>query len=269
MNKMHGQVGFLQQTLGDTSRQLASANARISDLERAGMAHAVVASQATAAPGKVLSGNFSVRVMLAGLALLAGALAFAWRRLLAAPARRPVSAEEPTVEAPILDSATVEMAQVADSDVDTVEMRSPADADEPDTVVAEILETQAGNATGTALDYNLSDLDGHSHHVEMPDTLRDPAAMMERRKNVVDTLMAALQRDPTRSDLRMKLLETLYTAAATNLRIFKVVVRDVVRHPERLTADEWEQVMAMGRQIAADDALFADQGSGENIADCA
>jgi hypothetical protein len=235
------------------------------------MPHAAVAGQATAAPGKVLSRNFSVRGMLAGLALLAGALAFAWRRLLAAraPARRPVSAEEPTVEAPILDPATVEMAQVADSDVDTVEMRSPADADEPDTVVAEILETQASDATGTALDYNLSDLDGHAHHVEMPDTLRDPAAMMERRKNVVDTLMAALQRDPTRSDLRMKLLETLHTAAATNLRIFKDVVRDVVRHPERLNADEWEQVMAMGRQIAADDAMFADQGSGENIADCA
>ena len=55
-----------------------------------------------------------------------------------------------------------------------------------------------------------------------------------RRKNVVDTLMAAIQRDPTRHDLRMKLLETLYTAAATNLRAFKEVVRDLARHPERI-----------------------------------
>jgi pilus assembly protein FimV len=287
MNSLHGQVQFLQQTLGETSRQLASANARLGELERGGMPHAVVASRAAVAQGKSQSSNFSLRGMLAGFALLVGALAFAWRRLRArrAPAHEPITAAEPTVEAPLLDpatpseassaaaptdaGATVEMTQVADIEVDTVEMPGLADADEPDTVVAGILETQAGDATSTALDYNLSDLDSLAHHVEMPDTLRDRPAVVERRKNVVNTLMAALQRDPTRSDLRMKLLETLYTAAATNLRIFKDVVRDVVRHPERLNADEWEQVMAMGRQIAADDALFADQGSGENIADCA
>ncbi|HEV7432644.1 MAG TPA: hypothetical protein VGN77_06340, partial [Steroidobacteraceae bacterium] len=83
---------------------------------------------------------------------------------------------------------------------------------------------------------------------------------------IVDTLMAAIKRDPTRDDLRMKLLETLYAAAATNLRAFKEVARDLSRHPERIKPDEWEQIMAMGRQIAADDALFAEPDADLHIA---
>ena len=74
--------------------------------------------------------------------------------------------------------------------------------------------------------------------------------------------MAAIQRDPTRNDLRMKLLETLYTTAATNLHAFKQVARDLASQPESLKSGEWEQVIAMGRQIAADDALFAEHGRG-------
>ncbi len=103
----------------------------------------------------------------------------------------------------------------------------------------------------------------------MPGSLHEHVVVVERRKNVVDTLMAAIQRDPTRYDLRMKLLETLYSAASTNLRAFKEVVRDLARHPERLKAGEWDQIVAMGRHIAADDTLFADRTTDEKVADCA
>ena len=287
MNQLDGQVQFLQQTLGETRRQLDSANARIGDMERRAPQQPVAAGPATSARGQQSSGRASLGAMLGGLALLIGALAFGWRRLRSGRTlpRKPVSVEEPTVEAPVLDPATlsvasamsdatdpgptVEINQVVDVDVNTVEMCGPADAAELDTAVMETFEPKAGDATSTVLDYNLSDLDGHAQHVEMPDTLRDQPVSVERRRNVVDSLLAALQRDPTRSDLHMKLLETLYTAAATNLRVFREAVRELVRHPERLNADEWQQVMAMGRQIAPDDALFADLGSDENIADCA
>jgi hypothetical protein len=103
----------------------------------------------------------------------------------------------------------------------------------------------------------------------MAGTLREHVVPVERRKNIIDTLMAAIHRDPTRSDLRMKLLETLYTAASKNLRAFKEVVRDLTRHPERFTATEWDQITAMGREIAPGDALFAEPPVDEDIADCA
>ena len=323
MSQLEGQVQFLQQTLGEANRQLASATTRLGIVERRAAQAAQVPGKPTAAPAKPGAGILLLSARLGGLGLLLGGLALAYRRFLSgrSTAPRPVRVEEPTIEAPVLDQAalsaasastdatdstnatdaysvtesvpespaaaasadggaalepestesgaTVEMAQVTDVDVDTVEERVYADDDGPDTVVMMNLEPETNDATGTALDYNLADLDGHAQHVEMPGTLRDQVTVVERRRNVVDTLMAAIQKDPTRSDLRMRLLETLYSAAATNLRVFKDVVRDVARHPERLNADEWEQVMSMGRQIAADDALFADQGANSNIADCA
>jgi hypothetical protein len=164
--------------------------------------------------------------------------------------------------------ATVEITQVVEIDVDAVEQHSSQACDEHDTVALEKLHVTGTDGTSTALDYNLADLDGHGQHVEMPGSLHEHAVVVERRKNVVDSLKAAVHRDPSRSDLRMKLLETLYTTTAGNLRAFKETVRDLTRHPERLSAAQWQQVMVMGREIAADDALFADQ-SEDDVADCA
>jgi hypothetical protein len=165
--------------------------------------------------------------------------------------------------------ATVQMTQVVDIDVNSNEERRHQSVDAPETVVLETLEPKAADAVETFLDYNLSDLDGRAQHVEMPGSLHDHVVVVERRKNVVDTLMVAIQRDPTRYDLRMKLLETLYSAASTNLRAFKEVVRDLASHPEKLKAGEWEHIIAMGRQIAADDILFAERAEDQKIADCA
>lgn len=165
-------------------------------------------------------------------------------------------------------AATVEITQPVEIYADTGAEQLPEARDEPDTVVLEVPQHAAADGTSTALDYNLSDLDGQAQHVEMPGSLHDHAVVVERRKDVVNTLMAAIQKDPSRGDLRMKLLETLYMAAAKNLRAFKAVARDLARNPNRLSADEWQQVVSMGREIAADDALFADQPDSD-IADCA
>ncbi len=317
VNVLEGQVQFLQQTLGDASRQLATATARLADAERRAAQPPEVHGNPLAGPGQPAESRASWSTMLGALALLLGGLAYALWRFLSGRSRSrpPVRAAEPTVEAPLMDpvsvsasaeideaaaaysveesapepvaagsaaepdaavgsdaadgGVTVELTQVMDIDVDTVEERGLADGEEADTIVLENLQPPPTDATSTALDYNLSDLDGHAQHVEMPGTLKDRPVLVERRKNVVDTLMAAIQRDPTRNDLRMKLLETLYTAAATNLRAFKEVARDLARHPERLNAEQWEQIMMMGRQIAADDALFAEQLASDDIADCA
>lgn len=307
VNKLTGQVQFLQQTLDETSRQLDRAHARIGEMERYARSQATVARQSKAEPRSSFTSGGFLGATFGALALLAGGLAYAWRRLRPAESLRrgPVVALEPTVEEPVpdiaalvpdntsLDStssqpdsvvaadapesddvsqhavaeATAEVLQVADIAVDTVEQ--PALGYEPDTVVMETLEGEATSATGTVLDFNLANLDGRAQHVEMPGTLRDQAVLVERRKNIVDTLMAAIKRDPTRSDLRMRLLEALHTAAATNLRIFNEVVRDLVQHPELLDAAEWQQVLEMGRQIAPQEPVFADQTADKDVADCA
>ena len=290
MNTLDGRVQFLQQALGEASRQRASATAQARPL-------------ASRAP---LNG------LALALAFVAGGLTFACRRLLPSRAqlRKPARTDQPAVNWPVDNtdaiaaalpvtaevvtnspgefsgetgtgvpgmsadysdpecSATVEITQPVAIYADTGEEQLPEARDEPDTVVLEVSQHAAGDGTSTALDYNLSDLDGQAQHVEMPGSLHDHAVVVERRKDVVSTLMAAIQKDPSRGDLRMKLLETLYMAAAKNLRAFKEIARDLARNPDRLSADEWQQVMSMGREIAADDALFAEQTAGD-IADCA
>jgi hypothetical protein len=121
----------------------------------------------------------------------------------------------------------------------------------------------------TVLDYNLLDLDATAQHVQMPSQLHDHVVVSERRTNIVDVLKSAIDRDPHRRDLRMKLLETYYSAAATNQRAFMEVVRKLEREREFLSPDDWKKVAMMGREIATDDTLFADISKANDLADCA
>jgi len=68
------------------------------------------------------------------------------------------------------------------------------------------------------LDYNLLDLDQTALHVHMPSALNENVAVKERRTNLTDVLKSAIEREPDRDDLRMKLLEMYYAAASTNAR---------------------------------------------------
>jgi len=122
------------------------------------------------------------------------------------------------------------------------------------------------------LDYNLLDLDAtaehiHAQHVQMPSGLNDHPVVAERRTNIVDVLKTAIERDPNRRDLRMKLIETYYSAASMNRRAFLEVVKKLSREREFLSAEDWKKVVMMGREIAADDILFADPK--DDFANCA
>jgi len=121
----------------------------------------------------------------------------------------------------------------------------------------------------TALDYNLLDLDATAQHVQMPSELNDQVVVSERRTNIIDVLRQAIERDPHRRDLRMKLLETYYSAASMNQRAFLEVVRKLARDRDFLSGDDWKKVMMMGRDIAAEDILFADPVKDDDLADCA
>jgi pilus assembly protein FimV len=141
-------------------------------------------------------------------------------------------------------------------------------ADESATVMVsaeELLDT-------TKLDYNLVDLDLTAQHVHMPSVLHEPVVVKERRTNLVDVLKRAVEREPDRCDLRMKLLETYYAAAAANRQAFLEVVQKLARHRDRLGEGEWDKIAFMGKQIASDTALFDGDSEAEDdnkLADCA
>jgi hypothetical protein len=123
----------------------------------------------------------------------------------------------------------------------------------------------------TKLDYNLVDLDLTAHHVHMPSELHENVGFKERRTNLVDVLKMAIEREPDRSDLRMKLLETYYAAAATNRQGFLEVVQKLARERAQLSEGEWEKIAYMGKQIASDTDLFTADSESEDdkLADCA
>jgi FimV-like protein len=167
--------------------------------------------------------------------------------------------------------ATIKLKQAGDSEP-TVEHVQFNDADDANAETM-LSNPRAMNVDGTKLDYNLTDLDlSNGHHVQMPSMLHEHVVVKERRTNLVDVLKMAIEREPDRSDLRMKLLETYYAAAATNRQGFLDVVQKLARERDRLGEGEWDKIAYMGKQIASDTGLFdTDVVSVEDdkLADCA
>jgi pilus assembly protein FimV len=144
-----------------------------------------------------------------------------------------------------------------------------AAADESATIVVSAEELPVDT---TQLDYNLVDLDLTAQHVHMPSVLHERVVVKERRTNLVDVLKRAVEREPDRRDLRMKLLETYYAAAAANRQAFLEVVQKLARDRDRMGEGEWDKIAFMGKQIAADTALFSgnsDTEDDDTLADCA
>ena len=93
-------------------------------------------------------------------------------------------------------------------------------------------------------------------HVMIASDPGEPQAFVERRKNPADVLRQAIEREPERSDLRLKLLELYYTAAAQNRRAFLEAVRQLAKNEQLATPNDWSQILDMGKAIAPDDELF-------------
>jgi hypothetical protein len=175
-----------------------------------------------------------------------------------------------------LDAHALQAAADATADVSaTVDASATSDdsatADQSATVMVSAEELHVDT---TKLDYNLVDLDLTAQHVQMPSVLHERAVVKERRTNLVDVLKKAVEREPDRRDLRMKLLETYYAAAAANRQAFLDVVLKLARDRDRLGEGEWDKIAFMGKQIASDTALFSSDSDSEaendnKLADCA
>jgi pilus assembly protein FimV len=162
---------------------------------------------------------------------------------------------------------------------ETATLASPASIAEDassETMPFETARLEAGSESVTVntmkLDYNLLDLDETAHHVQMPSQLRENVGFKERRTSLVDALKLALEREPNRRDLRMKLLETYYAAAATNRQGFLDLVDKLAGEREKSPREEWDKIAWMGRQIASDSDLFASEAPDEDdddLANCA
>jgi pilus assembly protein FimV len=167
-----------------------------------------------------------------------------------------------------LDAHALQAAAVTTADKSATTDES-ATADESATVMVSAEELHVDT---TKLDYNLVDLDLTAQHVQMPSVLHERAIVKERRTNLVDVLKKAVEREPDRRDLRMKLLETYYAAAAANRQAFLEVVQKLARDRDRLAEGEWDKIAFMGKQIASDTALFSADSEAEDdnkLADCA
>jgi pilus assembly protein FimV len=69
----------------------------------------------------------------------------------------------------------------------------------------------------------------------------------------------AMSREPTRRDLRLKLLEIYFVWG--NKDRFLQTARELAKTRDQALPGEWEKIVIMGRQIAPDDALFTNTGA--------
>jgi pilus assembly protein FimV len=184
-------------------------------------------------------------------------------QIAAAVAKAPAEAEAPTVE---IDARRVAQKPSLETAVRKPTEPSTARLPRPpvfgDTTVNMALDT-------VVLGTNMIEQETTAQHVQMPSVMNEHVVIAERRTNIVQVLKMAIERDPHRRDLRTKLLEVYYQAASSNRLGFLEIARKLSRERDLLSAGEWEKIAALGREIAGDDPLFAEQSSSKPLADCA
>lgn len=178
------------------------------------------------------------------------------------PSLTVVSGKAP---APAEPEYTVESSEI---DIETASLLALPGASPPPTgsETTVILAVQPGDEALTPVDldqtgYTPIDLDPTETHVQMPSGLNDRAIFTERRTNAADVLRQAIARHPDRHDLKLKLLEMYYGAAANNRQAFLAVAREMALELDSASDEEWAKIMDMGKEIASDDSLFAGDSS--------
>jgi len=75
-----------------------------------------------------------------------------------------------------------------------------------------------------------------------------------------DLVRIAIQREPDRRDLKLKLLEVFFVWG--NKEQFTTMARELADTRGEGPAGEWEKIVIMGKQIAPEDPMFSDGGGG-------
>jgi Tfp pilus assembly protein FimV len=106
-----------------------------------------------------------------------------------------------------------------------------------------------------------------AQHVQMPSKLTERAVVEQERMNIVEILRKAIEQDPHRLDLRLKLLELYFSSGLSNREEFVEVARKLSRSGEVLSAADWQKIAALGSPAAANAAQ--DDKTPGKLADCA
>ena len=78
-----------------------------------------------------------------------------------------------------------------------------------------------------------------------------------------DLVRIAIQREPQRRDLKLKLLEVFFVWG--NKEQFLTMARELADTRAGSEAGEWEKIVIMGKQIAPEDPMFADGGAASAV----
>jgi pilus assembly protein FimV len=174
--------------------------------------------------------------------------------------------------ADLLNDPTVSLAveDTAQLPVETLEptAKLPTAAEQPsdtEVLVAPELEF-AGDTVEQKFSFFNPEATTNTEHVVMDGALNATKPFAERRKNPADVLRQAIEREPERTDLRLKLLELYYTAAAENRRAFLDATRQLSRNEKLATPEDWNRIADMGRIIAPDDELFSSDIDDKRVA---
>jgi pilus assembly protein FimV len=185
----------------------------------------------------------------AGLLVLALLLVAARRRRNASAAYAPIT--------PSLDD--FEIPPDRDASADTFPLRRPTDARDSTIVV----EEEAGLREPGRRDTRTVDLDEGgvggamgTLAMEQGDPLAEADFHMAYGlyDQAADLVKAALQREPDRRDLKLKLLEVFFVWG--NKDQFLQTARDLSKTRGTAPPGEWEKVVIMGKQLAPEDVLF-------------
>ncbi|HEY6123789.1 MAG TPA: FimV/HubP family polar landmark protein [Steroidobacteraceae bacterium] len=171
----------------------------------------------------------------------------------------------------LADHGEDRLAQPMDSLSDTGRMRAPNMESIPDDILVEesgthraLQETQdiplaptvrtdetISSETAVNLDQGdpLAEADFH-----MAYGLYDQAA---------DLVRIAIQREPDRRDLKLKLLEVFFVWG--NKEQFLSMARELSDTRSESGLGEWEKIVIMGKQIAPEDSMFSDGGAGSAV----
>jgi pilus assembly protein FimV len=78
-----------------------------------------------------------------------------------------------------------------------------------------------------------------------------------------DLVRIAIQREPDRRDLKLKLLEVFFVWG--NKEQFLTSARELSDTRSESGVGEWEKIVIMGKQIAPEDSMFSDGGAGSSV----
>lgn len=155
-----------------------------------------------------------------------------------------------------------ELPAARDSSGDTFPLRKPGDSRDSNIVVE---ETSPHDRTGAHRQTRTIDLDDAgdatsatmgSAALEQGDPLAEADFHMAYGlyDQAADLVKAALQREPQRRDLKLKLLEVFFVWG--NKDQFLQSARELATTRESSPPGEWEKVVIMGKQLAPEDVLF-------------